>query len=123
MSDLSLGRTVSDSKPLLYPPATSMGGASVLETVLGRGRRSVGTGVCAGGRAFGRIRRAEENIKGSEAKIAVWSQERGALAAEPEAELAAVRRDVEAEAARREQTRVPVGHAEVRVLEWYVLWS
>jgi hypothetical protein len=98
-------------------------GASVLSTILGGGRRSVGTGVRAGGRAYGRIRRAGENIKESEEKIAAWTQERGALVAEREAAIAAVRREVESGAAARETTRVPVSRTDVRVLGWYVVWS
>jgi hypothetical protein len=98
-------------------------GASVLSTILGGGRRSVGTGVRAGGRAYGRIRRADENIKESEEKIAAWSQERDSLVAERESAAASIRREVEAAAATADRTRVPVARTDVRVLGWYVLWS
>ena len=66
-------------------------GASVLGTILGGGKRSVGTGVRSGARAYGRIRRADEDIKESEEKIAAWTRERDALRAERESELSAAR--------------------------------
>jgi len=98
-------------------------GASVLGTILGGGKRSVGTGVRAGGRAYGRIRRAEESIKESETTIAAWTQERDALLAERESELAAARREIESAAASREETRIPINRTDIRVVGWYVLWS
>ncbi|MFN2386850.1 MAG: ATP-binding protein [Thermoanaerobaculia bacterium] len=97
-------------------------GASVLGTILGGGKRSVGTGVRAGGRAYGRIRKAEENIKESEEKIAAWTRDRDALRAEREGERSASRAESSA-ASGREPTRVPVKRTDVRALEWYVLWS
>ena len=54
-------------------------GASVLGTLFGGGRRSVGTAGRAGGRAYGRIQRAAEDVKESEEKIAAWTRERDAL--------------------------------------------
>jgi hypothetical protein len=98
-------------------------GASVLGTILGGGRRSVGSAARAGGRGYARIQRAAEMVKESEAKIAAWSREREALAAERETELTSVRSDVEAAASRREEMRLPVSRADVRVLGWYVLWT
>lgn len=98
-------------------------GASVLGTILGGGKRSVGTGVRSGARAYGRIRRADEDIKESEEKIAAWTRERDALRAEREAELSAARAQAAASAAGRETTRLPVNRSDVRAVEWYVLWS
>jgi hypothetical protein len=98
-------------------------GASVLGTILGGGKRSVGTGVRAGGRAYGRIRKAEENIKESEEKIAAWTRERDALRADREGDLSASRAQGAAAGAGRETTRLPVKRTDVRALEWYVLWS
>jgi hypothetical protein len=98
-------------------------GASVLGTILGGGRRSVGSAARAGGRGYARIQRAAEMVKESEAKITAWSREREALAAERETELTSVRSDVEATASRREEMRLPVSRADVRVLGWYVLWT
>ena len=98
-------------------------GASVLGTILGGGRRSVGSAARAGGRGYARIQRAAEMVKESEAKIAAWKEERDSLIAQREAELVAVRREVEAAGLRREQMHLPVGRADVRVLGWYVLWS
>jgi len=98
-------------------------GASVLGTILGGGRRSVGTGVRAGGRAYGRIRRADEDIKESEEKIAIWTKERDEMVAQREAARAASRGAVEAAIAARETTRVPVPRTSVRVIGWYVLWA
>ena len=98
-------------------------GASVLGTILGGGRRSVGTAARAGGRGYARIQRAAEMVKESEAKIAAWSQESEALAAGRETELTSIRREVEATAARREEMRLSVSRADVRVLGWYVLWT
>jgi hypothetical protein len=98
-------------------------GASILTTVLGGRRSSMGSAGRAGARAYGRIQKAAENIKESEKKIADWTAEREALAAELERATSSERQKVEAEAARRERIRVPVNRADVRALEWYVLWS
>ena len=98
-------------------------GASILTTVLGGRRGSIGSTGRAGARAYGRIQRSAENIKESEKKIADWTAERDSLAAELERSTAAERERVAAEAARRERVRVPVNRADVRPLEWYVLWS
>ena len=77
----------------------------------------------AGARAYGRIQRSAENVKESEKKIAEWTAERDALAAEVEESAVSERGRLEAEAARRESIRLPVNRADVRALEWYVLWS
>jgi len=98
-------------------------GASILTTVLGGRRGSIGSTGRAGARAYGRIQRSAENIKESEKKIADWTAERDSLAAEVERSTAAERVRVATEAARRERVRVPVNRADVRPLEWYVLWS
>lgn len=98
-------------------------GASILTSVLGGRRSSMGSAGRAGARAYGRIQRSAENVKESEKKIADWTAERDALAAELEKSAAAERGRVEAEAARREAVRLPVNRADVRALEWYVLWS
>jgi hypothetical protein len=98
-------------------------GASILTTVLGGRRSSIGSAGRAGARAYGRIQRSAENIKESEKKIADWTTERDSLTAELERLTAAERERVAAEAARRERVRVPVNRADVRPLEWYVLWS
>jgi len=62
-------------------------------------------------------------VKESEKKIAEWTAERDSLSAEIERSAAAERERLEAEAAHREQFRLPVNRADVRALEWYVLWS
>ena len=98
-------------------------GASILTSVLGGRRSSVGSAGRAGARAYGRIQRAAENIKESEKKIADWASEREALAADLERATSSERQRVEAEASRRDRIRVPVNRADVRALEWYVLWS
>jgi len=98
-------------------------GASILTTVLGGRRSSIGSAGRAGARAYGRIQRSAENIKESEKKIADWTTERDSYAAELERSTATERERVAAEAARRERIRVPVNRADVRPLEWYVLWS
>ncbi|MEO8347466.1 MAG: hypothetical protein ABI610_01030 [Acidobacteriota bacterium] len=98
-------------------------GASILTSVLGGRRSSMGSAGRAGARAYGRIQRSAENVKESEKKIADWRAERDALAAEVEASGAAERGRIEADAARREAIRLPVNRADVRALEWYVLWS
>ncbi|HVE66793.1 MAG TPA: ATP-binding protein [Thermoanaerobaculia bacterium] len=98
-------------------------GASILTSVLGGRKSSMGSAGRAGARAYGRIQRSAENVKESEKKIADWTAERDALAAEVEASAAAERGRVESEAARRESIRLPVNRADVRALEWYVLWS
>jgi hypothetical protein len=77
----------------------------------------------AGARAYGRIQRSAENVKESEKKIADWTAERDSLAAELERAVAAERERLLAEAARRDRIRIPVNRADVRPLEWYVLWS
>jgi hypothetical protein len=98
-------------------------GASILTSVLGGRRSSIGSAGRAGARAYGRIQRSAENIKESEKKIADWTAERDSLAAELERSTATERERVAAEAARRERVRVPVNRVDVRPLEWYVLWS
>jgi hypothetical protein len=98
-------------------------GASILTGVLGGRRSSIGSAGRAGARAYGRIQKSAENIKESERKIADWTSERESLASQLERAVAAEREKVEAEAALRERTRAPVNRADVRVLEWYVLWS
>lgn len=98
-------------------------GASILTSVLGGRKSSMGSAGRAGARAYGRIQRSAENVKESEKKIAEWTAEKDALAAEVETSAAAERGRVEAEAARREAVRLPVNRADVRALEWYVLWS
>jgi hypothetical protein len=98
-------------------------GASILTTVLGGRRSTLGSAGRAGARAYGRIQRSAEAIKESEQKIADWTAERDSLAAEIERAEASERQRVEAEAARREEVRVPVSRTDVRALEWYVLWS
>jgi hypothetical protein len=45
------------------------------------------------------------------------------VAAEIEQAVGAERQRVETEAARREDVRLPIRRADVRALEWYVLWS
>lgn len=98
-------------------------GASILTSVLGGRRSSIGSAGRAGARAYGRIQRSAESIKESEKKIADLTAERDSLAAELERATAAERERVRAEAARRERIQVPVNRADVRPLEWYVLWS
>jgi hypothetical protein len=98
-------------------------GASILTTILGGRRSSVGSAGRAGARAYGRIQRSAEAIKESEQKIADWAAERDALEAEIQKVAAAERERVEAQAARREELAIPVSRADVRTLEWYVLWS
>jgi hypothetical protein len=98
-------------------------GASILTTILGGRRSSMGSAGRAGARAYGRIQRSEENVKESEKKIADWTAERDSLKAELERAEAGERARVEAEAGRREEVRVPVNRTDVRALEWYVLWT
>ncbi|HEX9149741.1 MAG TPA: hypothetical protein VF958_11325, partial [Thermoanaerobaculia bacterium] len=98
-------------------------GASILTSVLGGRRSSIGSAGRAGARAYGRIQRTAENVKESEKRIAEWTSERDALSAELERVTASEREGVTAAAARRERIRVPVNRADVRPLEWYVLWS
>jgi hypothetical protein len=98
-------------------------GASILTTVLGGRRSSIGSAGRAGARAYGRIQRTSENVKESEKKIADWSAERDSLSAELERATAAERERLAGEAGKRERIRVPVNRADVRPLEWYVLWS
>jgi hypothetical protein len=97
-------------------------GAGILGTILGGGKRSAGSTVRAGGRAYGRIQRAAEDVKESEEKIAAWTRERDELKSEIEQETAAERARLEQGAARRETTRIPIGKADVRALGWYVMW-
>jgi hypothetical protein len=97
-------------------------GASILTTILGGRRSSVGSAGRAGARAYGRIQRSAENIKESERKIADWTAERDSVAAEIERAVGAERQRVEIEAARHEDVRLPISRADVRALEWYVLW-
>jgi len=59
----------------------------------------------------------------SSEKIADWTAERDSLAAEIERAVGAERQRVETEASRREDIRLPINRADVRALEWYVLWS
>ncbi len=59
-------------------------GASILTSVLGGRKSSMGSAGRAGARAYGRIQRSAENVKESEKKIAEWTAERDALAAEVE---------------------------------------
>jgi DNA helicase HerA-like ATPase len=98
-------------------------GASILTSVLGGRRSSIGSAGRAGARAYGRIQRSAENVKESEQKIAEWTAERDSLSAEIQKVDAAERQRVEAEAARREEVRIPVSRTDARALEWYVLWS
>lgn len=98
-------------------------GASVLGTLLGGRRGSVGSTGRAGGRAYGRIQRAAENIKESEEKIAAWTRERDSLTAEIESESLAARAAVEAAGGDRQRIRIPVNRTDVRVLGWFVLWE
>jgi DNA helicase HerA-like ATPase len=98
-------------------------GASVLGTLFGGGKRSIGSAGRAGGRAYGRIQRAAEGVKESEEKIADWTRERDALGSEIESEVATERSRLEAETTRRESVRVPVEKSDVRVLGWHVLWK
>ncbi len=98
-------------------------GASILTTILGGRKGSIGAAGRAGARGYGRIQRAAENVKESEKKIADWTAERDSLKAEMESAEAGERAKVEAEAGRREEVRVPVNRTDVRALEWYVLWS
>jgi DNA helicase HerA-like ATPase len=98
-------------------------GASILTSVLGGRRSSLGSAGRAGARAYGRIQRTAENVKESEKKIAEWTAERDSLTAELERATAAERERLADEAGRRERVRVPVKRADVRPLEWYVLWS
>jgi DNA helicase HerA-like ATPase len=98
-------------------------GASILTSVLGGRRGSLGSAGRAGARAYGRIQRTAENVKESEKKIAEWTAERESLTAELERATAAERERLAAEAGKRERIRVPVKRADVRPLEWYVLWS
>jgi hypothetical protein len=98
-------------------------GASILTSVLGGRRGSLGSAGRAGARAYGRIQRSAENIKESEKKIGEWTAERESLTAELERATAAERERLAAEAGKRERIRVPVKRADVRPLEWYVLWS
>ncbi len=96
--------------------------AGVLGTLLGGGRRSAGSTVRAGGRAYGRIQRAAEDVRESEEKIAQWRRERDDLKAELESEAAAERARVAALAGRREQTKMPIAKGDVRTLGGFVLW-
>jgi DNA helicase HerA-like ATPase len=96
---------------------------SILTTVLGGRRSSLGSAGRAGARAYGRIQRTAENIKESEQKIAQWTEERDAVAAELEQRVSSEKEGVTSAAARRDRLRVPVNRADVRPLEWYVLWS
>jgi hypothetical protein len=98
-------------------------GASILTTVLGGRRSSIGSAGRAGARAYGRIQRSAENIKESERKIAEWTAERDGLAAEIQRLDEAERRRLQGEAGSGEKVRVPVNRADIRALEWYVLWS
>ena len=98
-------------------------GASVLGTLFGGGRRSLGTAGRAGGRAYGRIQRAAEGVKESEEKIAAWTRERDALKEEIAGETATELARLDAEAMRRENTRLPIEKSDVRVLSWLVLWQ
>ena len=98
-------------------------GASILTTILGGRKSSMGSAGRAGARAYGRIQRSAENVKESEKKIADWTAERDSLKAELERAEAGERSRVEAEAGRREEVRVPVNRTDVRALEWYVLWT
>ena len=98
-------------------------GASILTTILGGRRGSIGAAGRAGARGYGRIQRSAENVKESEKKIADWTAERDSLKAEMESAEAAERARVEAEAGRREEVRVPINRTDVRALEWYVLWT
>jgi hypothetical protein len=98
-------------------------GASILTSVLGGRRSSLGSAGRAGARAYGRIQRSAENVKESERKIAEWTAERDSLTAELDRATAVERERLAAEAERRERVRVPVKRADVRPLEWYVLWS
>jgi hypothetical protein len=98
-------------------------GASILTTILGGRKSSMGSAGRAGARAYGRIQRSAENVQESEKKIADWTAERDSLKADLERAEAAERSRVEAEAGRREEVRVPVNRTDVRALEWYVLWT
>ncbi len=98
-------------------------GASVLGTIFGGGKRSLGTAGRAGGRAYGRIQRAAEGVKESEEKIAAWTRERDALKEEIAGETATEQARLDAEAMRRENTRLPIEKSDVRVLSWLVLWQ
>jgi hypothetical protein len=98
-------------------------GASILTTILGGRKSSMGSAGRAGARAYGRIQRSAEAVKESEQKIADWTAERDAVKADIERAEAGERERIEAEAGRREEVRVPVNRADVRALEWYVLWT
>jgi len=98
-------------------------GASILTTILGGRKSSMGSAGRAGARAYGRIQRSAEAVKESEQKIADWTAERDAVKADIERAEAGERERLEAEAGRREEVRVPVNRADVRALEWYVLWT
>jgi len=97
-------------------------GAGILGTILSGGKRSAGSTVRAGGRAYGRIQRAAEDVKESEEKIAAWTRERDALKSEIEQEPAAERARLEQAAAKPETARIPIGKADIRALGWYLLW-
>jgi hypothetical protein len=96
---------------------------SVATAVLGRRRGSIGTAARAGARGYGRIQRSADAIKESEDKIKAWTAERDAVKADIERAEAGERERIEAEAGLREEVRVPVNRADVRALEWYVLWT
>ena len=98
-------------------------GASILTTILGGRKSSMGSAGRAGARAYGRIQRSAENVKESEKKIADWTAERDSLKAEVDSAEAAERARVEAEAGRRDEVRVPINRTDVRALEWYILWT
>jgi hypothetical protein len=98
-------------------------GASVLGTLFGGGKRSLGTAGRAGGRAYGRIQRAAEGVKESEEKIADWTRERDSLREEMESEISAERARLGEESARRENLRIPIEKNDVRVISWLALWS
>src|SRR5678816_124 len=51
-------------------------GASILTTILGGRKSSMGSAGRAGARAYGRIQRSAEAVKESEQKIADWTAER-----------------------------------------------
>ncbi|HEY7574620.1 MAG TPA: hypothetical protein VIB08_05615, partial [Thermoanaerobaculia bacterium] len=97
-------------------------GAGILGAILGGGKRSASSTVRSGGRAYGRIQRAEEDIKESEEKIAAWTRERDDLRAEIESGASAELARLSAAAERREQTKIPIAKSAVRPLGWYVLW-
>ncbi len=97
-------------------------GAGILGAILGGGKRSASSTVRSGGRAYGRIQRAEEDIKESEEKIAAWTRERDDLRAELENGTSAEHARLAAAAEKREQTKIPIAKSDVRALGWFVLW-